>query len=67
MLGLTQGQRILLAEKLCDAANLVAGALLVGQLVGDQPFSVILGLSGLLPWVAILAFAVWLGSDRGPE
>ncbi len=67
MLRLNSGQRTLLAEKLCDAGNLVAGALLVGQLVGDRPFSVILGFSGLVAWGTILAFAVWLGSDRSRE
>jgi hypothetical protein len=63
MLRLNDTQRGLLAEKLCDAGNLVAGALLLGQFVGERSFSATLGTIGVAGWIGLMAFALWVGSD----
>ena len=48
----------MLVDKLPDAANLVVGALFVGQFLGDRPFSLDLALSGIAVWVALMGFAL---------
>ena len=58
MLRWNVGQRRVLVDKLPDAANLVVGALFVGQFLGDRPFSLDLALSGIAVWVALMGFAL---------
>jgi hypothetical protein len=60
MLRLNQGQRALLAEKLCDGGNLSAGALVLGQLVGTGPFSIPLAASGIALWLTMIGSALLL-------
>ena len=59
MLRLTRSQRMMLADKVLDVANVAAGALVVGQLLGDQ-FSIALAIAGIGAWIvlAICALAV---------
>ena len=64
MLLLNDAQRALLADKLCDAANLAAGALFFGQFLGGRPFSLTLALSGLGSWVGLFAWAVVLAARK---
>ena len=45
----------MLLEKLPDVANLGVGALLFGQFVSNQPFSLRLALSGCVIWMAFMA------------
>lgn len=61
MVGLTSEQRQMLMDKLPDAANLALGALVFGQFLGDRPFSLLLGVTGAVGWVVLLAWAFWLG------
>jgi hypothetical protein len=65
MVGLDDAQRELVAEKLCDVANLAAGALLFGQSMVDRP-SLLLAATGLALWVVLIAYAVHLVSWRKP-
>jgi hypothetical protein len=60
MLGLTEDQRVLLADKLGDAANLVGGALVLGQFISGSHYSVPLALAGLGAYAVLLAIAVAL-------
>ena len=65
MLRLNHDQRTLLAEKLCDAGNLAAGALVFGQFLADR-FSVWLAAGGLLIWTILImsAFVLLKGSRQ---
>ena len=65
MLELNQSQRTLLAEKLCDAANLAAGALVFGQFLADR-FSVALAFGGLVIWLLFGACALILSKGSRP-
>jgi len=58
MLPLSKEQLALLAEKLCDAANLAAGTLIFGQFLSEHPFSLTLALSGVGLWLFMTAIAV---------
>ena len=65
MLRLTRSQRALLADKLLDAANVAAGALLFGQFLADR-FSFVLAIAGICLWgfLALLAVALVKGGER---
>ena len=67
MLRLNQDQRTLLAEKLCDAGNLAAGALLLGQAVGGARFSVPMGVTGMALWIVAMGAALYLRHSKRPE
>ena len=58
MLRWNAGQCRVLVDKLPDAANLVVGALFVGQFLSDRPFSLTLALSGIAVWVVLMGFAL---------
>ncbi len=51
-------QRHVLVDKVPDVANLVVGALFLGQFLSDRPFSLSLALSGLAVWTALMAFVL---------
>ncbi len=63
MLRLNQRQRELLADKLCDAANLAAGALVFGQFLAPG-FSAILAAAGLIAWVALIGWGLAVARRR---
>jgi hypothetical protein len=65
MLRLDQRRRNALSETLRDFANLVVGALTVGQFVGEQPPSVRLILFGAFSWVLLVAWGTFLAGGRG--
>jgi hypothetical protein len=48
----------MLVDKVPDFANLVIGALFLGQFLGDGPFSLALALFGIAAWVVITGFAL---------
>lgn len=50
-------QRALLAETLRDLANIAAGALVFGQVLGERGFSPWLALAGLACWCALVVLA----------
>ena len=60
MLDLDPRQRSLLADKLFDAGTVAAGGMVFGQFVADRPFSVVLGITGLTIWLALLITSVVL-------
>ena len=57
MLRLTRGQRTMLADKLLDVANVAAGALVFGQLLGDR-FAISLAIAGIGPWIVLAMCAL---------
>ena len=59
-------QRTLLAETLRDIANIAAGAMVFGQFIGSQTFSVRIAAFGMGVWVALVAFAMVLAGERQP-
>ncbi len=61
MVGLTPEQRQMLIDKLPDAANLALGALVFGQFLGDEPFSLVKAAGGLAGWFVLLGCAFALG------
>ena len=65
MLRLTSARRGLLAEAFRELANLSAGALVLGQFVG-QRLSLGLVLAGLTTWFVLIAVAVGLTREEQP-
>ena len=58
MLRLNAGQRQMLVDKVPDFANLVIGALFLGQFLGDGPFSLALAVFGVAAWTVLTGFAL---------
>ena len=58
MLRLKAAQRLMLVDKVPDFANLVIGALFLGQFLSDRPFSLVLALFGVAAWTALTGFAL---------
>jgi hypothetical protein len=64
MLRLSSGQRGFLAGTLGELANLVVGAMVLGQFVGSEPWSIGLSIVGGALWLSLLAMAIGLkGND----
>ena len=66
MLRLKPRQRAALGETLRELANLAAGALILGQFVGEQRLSTRSVLAGIAVWLALVGLALLLmeeGSD----
>ncbi len=61
---LNAGQRELLADKVAEAANLAAGALIFGQAVVDRPFSLAAAAWGLAIWAAFIVLALAIRRGR---
>jgi len=66
MLRLSTEQRRLLADKLLDAANVAAGALLFGQFLGEAAYSIPLGMLGVAVWLVLVAFSITLTKENSP-
>jgi len=64
MLRLSTEQRRLLADKLCDAGNVAAGALIFGQFLGDAQYSIPLGLLDVAVWLSFGTLAVMLTQEN---
>jgi hypothetical protein len=64
MLELRTKQRAVLIDKLPDVANIGAGALVFGQVLGDQPFSARLALFGVGMWLLLITFALILARQE---
>ena len=58
MLRLKPRQREMLADKLPDLANVGAALFVLGQLVGQQPLSLPLFVTGLAMWAVLIAVAL---------
>ncbi len=63
---LTPHLREVLADKLLDAGNIAAGAMLFGQFVADRPFSPGLATLGTAIWLflVVCAIVIWEESDQ---
>lgn len=60
MLRLKPKQRAVAVEKLPDLANVIAGVLVFGQLVDDEPVSIWLVAAGLAIWVIVAGVTLLL-------
>lgn len=58
MLRLKPAQRAILADKVADAANLVAGAIVIGFFIGEPRASVRLLVAGIALWTTALVIAI---------
>src|SRR5262245_6785537 len=61
MLRLTKRRRELLAEKFGDLGNFAVAALVFGQAVEQDVFSLGIGLAGISTWVVFTLIAFYLG------
>jgi hypothetical protein len=64
MLRLDQTQQTALGDTLRELANLVVGALALGQFVGQQPPSILMAFVGIFAWVLLVASGLFLTGDR---
>ena len=67
MLRLDRAQRTALSETLRELANVVAGILVLGQFIGEQPLSPWLILVGMAGWVVLSGLGVILAGDNSNE
>jgi len=63
MLRLTERRRAVLAEKFGDLANLAFAALVFGQAVGQDRFSLGVGVAGLTMWAVFMGATFLLSGD----
>lgn len=54
----------MLVDKLPDAANLALGAMVFGQFLQDRPFSRWLAMVGIVIWLGLLGWALFLGQEN---
>jgi len=66
MLRLDQAQRTALSDTVHELANIVAGVLVLGQLIGDRPPSLWLILAGVAVWLILMAWGVLLARRQLP-
>jgi len=64
MLGLKPKQHETLSQAFRELANLTAGALVLGQFVGQAAPSFWVLLAGLMAWLVLILFTVRLSGDR---
>ncbi len=64
MLRFTQEQRRLLADKVLDVANIAAGAMVFGQFLSGQRFSLFLAGLGTATWAAFVTWSLVLTRKR---
>ena len=67
MLELKPGQRAVLIDKVPDLANVAAGALIFGQLLGERKFSLSTALTGIGIWLVLVGWAVALARGMGHD
>ena len=61
MVGLATEQRRTLIDKLPDTASLILGALVLGQFVTHRSFLLWVATGGVVGWLVLLGWALWLG------
>jgi hypothetical protein len=64
MIRLELQQRAALSGTIRELANLVAAAFVLGQFVGERPFSRVLGSIGAVAWIALVVFGLLLERRR---
>ena len=63
MVRLTERRRAILAEKFGDLANFAGAALVFGQAVGQEPFSIGMALAGFLIWLGFMTATFFLAGE----
>ena len=63
MLRLTERRRAILAGKFGDLANFAVAALVLGQAVGQDAFSVGVGVAGIATWAVFMVIAFALSGE----
>lgn len=63
MLRLGSSRRAVLSETFRELANLSAGALVLGQMVGERPFSPGILLAGAVMWVTLVGLSLHYAED----
>lgn len=63
MLELKKEQRARLADTAADAGNIVFGALVVGQALGDRPPSALAMAAGFIIWLAFVVFSTIIAKE----
>ena len=64
MLRLSKRRQSALGETLRELANLNAAALVLGQLVGTGPLSVLLMIAGIVTWILLVAAGLFLAGAK---
>ena len=64
MIRLTDAQRAVLVQALPAVAHLGLGALVFGQFLREQPFSIRLALAGIAVWMGFVSVAVVLAGRK---
>ena len=64
MLRLKPRRRAVLSETFRELANLAAGAMVLGQFVGQQPLSFGALLAGVAMWVTLVGLALLYAGDK---
>jgi len=64
MLRLKLRQRAVIVEKLPDLANLVAGVLVLGQFVGEEPASIWLVTAGAAIWAGLAGVTMLIAGEE---
>lgn len=64
MVKLTNAQRAVLTQAFPAVGHLGLGALVFGQFLRDQPFSLRLALAGIGIWLGFVTFAVVLAGEN---
>jgi len=64
MLRLKPRRRTVLSEAFRELANLAAGAMVLGQFVGQQPLSFGVLLAGVAMWVTLVGLALLYAGDK---
>ena len=66
LLVLGREQRVLLAETVRDIANIAAGAMVFGQFLAIETFSLWIAVGGMAVWVALVGWAIGLTREPKP-
>lgn len=64
MIRFSEGQRNVLVDKVPDVANVAAGALVFGQFLGGQGFSLRMAAFGAVIWVVLVSWSLFLTRER---
>ncbi len=59
-------QRTWLADKLANTANIIIAGFIIGQLISDKPFNVLLFIVGVIIYLGLYAYGFFLlkGGDK---
>lgn len=60
-------QRKWLADKLANTANIIIAGFIIGQLISDKPFDVLLFIMGVITYLGLYAYGFFLLKGGGKE